>query len=100
MIKNFAKYIQNLPTLPEIIIDLDSFRKSKNRNFKQLAMIIKKDKSLHLDILKIMDFQIFDFLNKPKNIHNFILITSLEFVCALATSLSFCRNIKTNLFSY
>lgn len=29
MIKNFAKYIQNLPTLPEIIIDLDSFRKSK-----------------------------------------------------------------------
>src|SRR5574344_1647650 len=100
MIKNFAKYIQNLPTLPEIIIDLDSFRKSKNRNFKQLAMIIKKDKSLHLDILKIMDFQIFDFLNKPKNINNFILITSLEFVCALATSLSFCRNIKTNLFSY
>ena len=57
MIKNFAKYIQNLPTLPEIIIDLDSFRKSKNRNFKQLAMIIKKDKSLHLDILKLWIFK-------------------------------------------
>ena len=100
MIKNFAKYIQNIPTLPEIIIELDSFRKSKNRNFKQLAMIIKKDKNLHLDILKIMDFQIFDFFNKPKNIQNFISITSLEFVCALATSLCFCRSIKTNLFSY
>ena len=100
MIKNFAKYLQNIPNLPEIIIELDSFRKSKNRNFKQLAMIIKNDKNLHLDILKIMDFQIFDFFNKPKNIQNFISITSLEFVCALATSLCFCRSIKTNLFSY
>ena len=43
MIKNFAKYLQNIPNLPEIIIELDSFRKSKNRNFKQLAMIIKNN---------------------------------------------------------
>ncbi len=59
MIKNFAKYLQNIPNLPEIIIELDSIRKSKNRNFKRLAMIIEEDKSVHLDILKIIDFQIF-----------------------------------------
>ena len=100
MIKDFAKYLQNIPDIPEIVVELDSFRKSKNRNFKQLSMLIKKDKNLHMDILKIMDFQIFDFLDKPKNIQNFISITSLEFVCALATSLSFSRTIKTNLFSY
>lgn len=100
MIKDFAKYLQDIPNLPDIVVELDNFRKSKNRNFKQLTAIIKKDKNLHLDILKIMDFQIFNFLNKPKSIQSFISITSLEFVCSLATSLSFSRTIKTNLFSY
>lgn len=100
MIKDFAKYIKEIPLLPPIIIELDGFRKSKNRNFKQLIMIIKKDKNLHQDILKIMDFNIFDFSNKPKNISNLISITSLEFVSSLATALSITKSIKINLFSY
>ncbi|WP_418184595.1 HDOD domain-containing protein [Aliarcobacter vitoriensis] len=100
MIKNLTKYINNLQKLPDIIIELDSFRKSKNKNSKHLVMLIKKDKNIHQDILKIMNFNIFDFGTKPQNITNFIAITNLEFVTTLATALSITKSINLNLFSY
>ncbi|MBL3519665.1 HDOD domain-containing protein [Arcobacter lanthieri] len=100
MIKNLTKYIHNIPKLPEIIVELDSFRKSQNKNSKHLTMIIKKDKNLHQNILKVMDFNIFDFDTKPKNITNFIAFTNLEFVTTLATALTITKSINLNLFSY
>lgn len=58
MIKNFAKYIQKTTNFTRNHNKFqDSFRKSKNRNFKQLAMIIKKDKFFISDILKVIDFK-------------------------------------------
>jgi len=100
MINSLAKHIHNLPKLPKIITELDNFRKSQNKNSQNLIMIIKKDKTIYQDILKIMNFDIFNFDTKAKEITNFIEITSLEFVNTLATALAITRSIKLNLFSY
>lgn len=100
MIKNFEKYLQNIPNLPYIVIELDDFRKAKNKNSKHLIMLIKNDKELYKNILKIIDFDIFYFENKKKNLTNFIALTSLDFVIALATSLAMLKTFKLNFFSY
>jgi len=100
MINSLAKHIHNLPPLPKIITELDNFRKSQNKNSQNLIIIIKKDKTIYQDILKIMNFDIFNFDIKAKEITNFIELTSLEFVNTLATALAITRSIKLNLFSY
>lgn len=100
MIKNFKQYLNEVPNLPDSINDLDNFRKSKNKNLTDLIAIIKKDKNLYDELLKIMDFDFFDFSNKPRNIQNFIKITNLEFVISLSISILASKTIPTNLFAY
>lgn len=100
MIKNFNKYLKDIPNLPPIVVKLDDFRKSKSKNYKQLIMIIKSDKIVYDNILKAISFDFFYFANRPRNIQNFIAITNLEFVTALATGFSIFKTVNINLFSY
>jgi len=100
MIKNVNSYLSNIPQLPKIVIELESFRKADSKSSKQLANIIKNDLELHSLILKVMDFDIFYFNEKPRSIQNFVIVTNIEFVSTLALSLAIIKTIKSNLFSY
>lgn len=100
MIKNFTKYMQLVSPLPKVTIELDLFRKSKSKNVEDLSNIIKSDELLHQNIIKIINFNLFDFKKKPKNISNFVAITNLDFVLSIATALTITQTVKLNLYSY
>lgn len=100
MIKNFNKYLQIDEKLPKTIVDLDNFRKSSFENPKELLKIIAEDKNLQAELLKIVEFNFFDFKNNKRTIINLIKITNLEFMTALCTALLISNTLPKNLFAY
>lgn len=100
MLKDFDKYIDKTIKLPKNIVDLDNFRKSSFKNPKELLEIIKKDKSLQLELSKIIEFNFLNFHQYNRSIINLIKITNLEFITALCTAIKISSAVPNNLFAY
>lgn len=100
MISNFTKYLNSISKLPKVTVELDIFRKSNRKNVEELSNLIKSDEFLHQNILKIINFNLFDFKGKPKNISNFVLLTNFDFVLSISTALAVMQTTKLNLYSY
>lgn len=56
MIKNILEKIDNLPPLPQTIIEIEEFRKKSNKEAEELLKIIEKDALIISTLFKSCKF--------------------------------------------
>jgi HD-like signal output (HDOD) protein len=100
MKKKFAKDILALPQLPNIIKDINSFRKNNNSNIKELVKILRQEPSIISNILSIANSNIFGRNFRNETIDKAIDFLGIRLVLAICIGSIISKSINKNLLAY
>lgn len=76
--------IQNLPTLPRVVYELDRIVRDPNSNSGDVSKLIQDDPSMMSRILKVVNSSFYGFPREIDNIHQAVVLLGMEAVKNLA----------------
>lgn len=100
MHKIIIETIDSLPPLPQTIIDIEEFKKRKDREVEDLIRIIKKDPLCVTTLLKISNSTLFGFNSKIETVSRIINLLGMNFTIYVAISESINNILKNDLLPY
>jgi HD-like signal output (HDOD) protein len=71
--------IPDLPTLPNIVIQVNKMLQDYNSSIKKLGTIIEKDQAMVAKILRLVNSTFYGFRSKIKNIPHAIIILGFQY---------------------
>lgn len=92
--------IENLPKLPDSIIELNKFRESNSAEPEELIKIIKSDPLIVSSILRIANSSIFGFRSHIDTLSRAINLLGINFTISIAIGMIILNNIKGSLKAY
>jgi HD-like signal output (HDOD) protein len=97
---NILKKIDNLPPLPQTIIEVEEFRKSSNKNAEELISIIEKDALLISTLLKVANSAMFGFRSKIESPRRIVNLLGVNFTIFMTINGTINNILKTDLLPY
>ncbi len=92
--------IDSLPPLPQTIIDLEKFKKSKEKNQSVLVEIIEKDPLIVATLLKIANSAMFGFSDKIETLSRALHLLGTNFTLSIAFGSAIKNSLDTDLKAY
>jgi HD-like signal output (HDOD) protein len=93
MNNNLAQKIDSLLSLPKTVIELEKFKKSKDKDPDELLMIIEKDPLIVSTLLKVSNSAMFGFNSSIETLSKALSLLGVNFTLSIA----FGRAIKNSL---
>ena len=100
MIKNILEKIDNLPPLPQTIIEIEEFRKKSNKEAEELLKIIEKDALIISTLLKVANSAMFGFRSKIETPNRIISLLGINFTIFITINETVQNLLKTDLEPY
>lgn len=100
MIKYILEKIDNLPPLPQTIIEIEEFRKKTEKDTDELLEIIEKDALIVSTLLKISNSAIFGFRSKVETPKKVINLLGVNFTIFIVINETMQNILKTDLEPY
>ena len=94
------KKVDSLPPLPKTILDLEEFKKSKNKDLAVLAKILEQDPLITSTLLKVANSAMFGFRSSIETPGRAINLLGINFTISIALGSSIQNLINTNLSAY
>lgn len=100
MIKDLLEKIDNLPPLPQTIIEIEEFRKSSKKEAEDLLKIIEKDALIISTLLKVSNSAMFGFRSKIETPSRIINLLGINFTIFIAINETVQNILRTDLEPY
>lgn len=100
MKKKLVKEIVSLPQLPNIIKEINNFRKNDNSNIENLIKILKKEPLFIINILSIANSNLFGCKCKSTDVNKAIEVLGIRLVLAICIGSIISKSINKNLLAY
>lgn len=100
MRKKLREKIESLPPLPNSIIELEEFKKTKKSTPEELISIIEKDPLLVANILRVANSSMFGFRSTVDTLSRAINLMGINFTVSLAIGSIVQNTVKCNLLPY
>lgn len=100
MKKELIKKLNDLPPLPDHIIELKNYQNANSTDIDKLIEIIKKDPLIVANILKIANSSMFGFRSKVETLNRAVNLLGINFIISISLGSAIQDNIKANLLSY
>jgi HD-like signal output (HDOD) protein len=94
------KKVDSLPPLPKTILDLEEFKKSKNKDLAVLAKILEQDPLITSTLLKVANSAMFGFNNKVETPSRAIHLLGVNFTLSIAFGSAIKNAFDPNLKAY
>jgi len=95
-----SKMIDQLPPLPETIIELEKFKQSKEQEPETLLKIIEKDPLLVAILLKLSNSALYGFRNSVDTASKALNLLGINFTLSFAFGYTIKQTLDTNLKAY
>ena len=92
--------IDSLPPLPETIIELEKFKKSKNKDPEILLKIIEKDPLIVSTLLKVSNSAMFGFNSSIETLSRALSLLGVNFTLSIAFGSAIKNSLDTDLKAY
>lgn len=100
MLSEILEKIDNLPPLPQTIIEIEEFRKKSNKEAEDLLKIIEKDALIISTLLKVSNSAMFGFRSKVETPSRIISLLGINFTIFIAINETVQNILKTDLEPY
>lgn len=100
MLIEILEKIDNLPPLPQTIIEIEEFRKKSNKEAEDLLKIIEKDALIISTLLKVSNSAMFGFRSKVETPSRIINLLGINFTIFIAINETVQNILKTDLEPY
>lgn len=100
MIKDLLEQIDNLPPLPQTIIEIEEFRKNSKKDVDELLRIIEKDALIISTLLKVSNSAMFGFRSKIETPSKVINLLGIHFTIFIAINETVQNMLRTDLEPY
>ena len=100
MIKDILEKIDNLPPLPQTILEIEEFRKKSEKDADELLKIIEKDALIISTLLKISNSAMFGFRSKVETPKKVINLLGVNFTIFITINETIQNLLRTDLLSY
>jgi len=97
---DLAKKIDSLPPLPETILKLEDFKKSKDKDPDQLLAIIEKDPLIVSTLLKVSNSAMFGFNSSIETLSRALSLLGVNFTLSIAFGSAIKNSLDTDLKAY
>jgi len=92
--------IDSLPPLPETIIELEEFKKSKDKDPEMLLKIIEKDALIVSTLLKVSNSAMFGFNSSIETLSRALSLLGVNFTLSIAFGSAIKNSLDTDLKAY
>jgi HD-like signal output (HDOD) protein len=100
MKENLTSRIDSLPPLPQTIIDLEEFKKSKDKDPEILLKIIEKDPLIVSTLLKVSNSAMFGFNSSIETLSRALSLLGVNFTLSIAFGSAIKNSLDTDLKAY
>jgi HD-like signal output (HDOD) protein len=100
MNSSLEQKIDSLPPLPETVLKLEEFKKSKDKNSEDLLTIIEQDPLIVSTLLKVANSAMFGFNSSIETTSRALSLLGVNFTLSIAFGSAIKTSLDTNLKAY